>query len=399
MSINCNSREKGSALLLAVLAALVLAVTGIGAMGLGSRGRMQAIRISHDIEARCAADAGLSKAVYEMNEMLAAGTLGYNNLPYTTNESVPNTQCSFSYKVGTNDDGDYVVESVGTCGQTVKTVACTLRFKGLFEYSILARSELTLKSGTTVDSYGSGPVDAHIATTSTSDDQIILNKGVVVNGDVFVGVGSSPVEVIKDLGATTGRRGSMSEEIEFPRIMPPSLADSGKIEVKGTTLTIGPGDTGKYSSIQLSRSDDPGILEISGGDVELHVTGDVDMGQDCEIIINEGASLTIYLEGDLVAANNSGFNNRTKISKKFALYGTAEGEQAMDIKAKSDLFGVVYAPNAVTYIYSSGDVFGSVVCRKFELKSGSDFYYDKSLRESSSDDPGVRFSVERWSEQ
>jgi hypothetical protein len=45
-----------------------------------------------------------------------------------------------------------------------------------------------------------------------------------------------------------------------------------------------------------------------------------------------------------------------------------------------------------------GDVYGSIVCNEFEFKSGGDFYFDEALRDAAVDDPGVRVSVERWSE-
>jgi hypothetical protein len=139
-------------------------------------------------------------------------------------------------------------------------------------------------------------------------------------------------------------------------------------------------------------------LEIAGGDVVLHVTGNIGMGQDCEIIITNGSSLTLYVGGDLSADNNAGFNNLTQIPGNLTIYGTGSA-QDWDIKAKSDVFGAVYAPNADITIMANGDVYGSVVAKSFEMKAGGNFYYDEALRNVTVDDEGVRFVVTRWHEE
>lgn len=285
-----------------------------------------------------------------------------------------------------------------------KTIGCTLKLKGPFEYSILTRGDIVLKSGTTVSGYNSSDLtdpdtSTQIATMSTDSDSIILNSGVIVNGAVYVGVDGRPDVVIKDLGATTGPKFLMPEEPPLPQVVVPALTDySVDISAKGTTITITPAKSGIYDSIQLKNSSNPTILEISGGDVVLVITEDIQLGQDCEIVINEGSSLTLYLDGDLSADNNSGFNNRTKIPGNLKLFGTSTGSQQMDIKAKSDVFGAVYAPNADIIVYASGDIYGSFVASDFELKTGGNFYYDRALKEYTDKTELLRFVLDRWGE-
>jgi hypothetical protein len=223
--------------------------------------------------------------------------------------------------------------------------------------------------------------------------------GVTVNGDVFVGMDGDPSSVIKDLGGSTGYRSSLTEEIEFPAVtLPGYMGPDTDIEAKGTTVTIGPADSGRYDDIDLKRTGAPGVLEIAGGNVVLHITGNVDMGQDCEIVVNNGASLTLYIDGDVVAGNNSGFNNLTKVPANLTVYGTGTA-QTWDIKSKSDVFGAVYAPSADITVMANGDVHGAVVANSFEMKAGGNFYYDEVLSQVTVDDEGVRFVVKRWSEQ
>ena len=80
------------------------------------------------------------------------------------------------------------------------------------------------------------------------------------------------------------------------------------------------------------------------------------------------------------------------------MYGTAEGTQNFDIKAKTTWSATVYAPNANVTLYANGDFFGSVIANNFELKSGGNYHYDEALRDVAVEDEGVRFVVKRWYE-
>jgi hypothetical protein len=65
-----QSKRRGSALPLVMVVVMVLLVMGVGLLDLGMKGRLYSIRTASDISARCAADAGMTMALYEMNEKL-----------------------------------------------------------------------------------------------------------------------------------------------------------------------------------------------------------------------------------------------------------------------------------------------------------------------------------------
>jgi len=183
--------------------------------------------------------------------------------------------------------------------------------------------------------------------------------------------------------------------------VPTTLSDKGTdISAKGDTVTITPADNGTYTEISLKSTGAPGILEISGGDVVLHLTGVIDLGNSCEIVIKTGSSLTIYTDGDIQCDNGSTINveNPSKAADTLKIYATGEGEQFFDLKAKTEWVGVVYAPNADVDLYAGGDIYGAVVSNNFELKSGGNFHYDKALKKVDIDDEGIRLVVDRWSE-
>jgi hypothetical protein len=383
---------------------VILLIIGMGVLSVGLQSRGFAVRSSSDIVARCAADAGVTKALYEMNEKLKVIPWNGSSLPEVTSETLPNSDAIYSYSVAGDLTNGYNLKSKGTYGLRGKTINCSLALVGPFESAIFTKQTLILKSGTLVDGYNSGDpwdnnIDVHIGTKSTLPDSVVLNSGVVVKGNVAVGVGGNVGIVIKDLGATTYRKYSMLLDVEMPVITPPELVDTGSgINVHGTTVTVGPTDNGQYDEIDLKKASNPGILEVNGGDVVLYVTGDISLGQDCQIVIKDGSTLALYLNGDMAAGNNAGINNEG-VPSSFKLVGTSTEDQSLTLKAKSESLGAIYAPNATITIMADGDIYGAISAKSVELKSGGNFYYDKALREVGTDDEAVRFVVRQWSEE
>jgi len=398
-----QSKRKGFIALVMLVIAMLLAV-GVGLLGLGLGRRTLAIRNASNVTARCAADAGLTKAVFEMNEKLKVKPWDDSVLPQVTNEALPNCDAVFSCTVTGDGDSGYTVESIGQSSRASRKVSSSLQLQGPFESALFVQETLVLKAGTLVDGYNSldpddTDVEVRIGTNSTEFDSIVLNSGVIVDGDVVVGVGGDVENVIQDNGATTGYRYAINEETVYPEITVPTLAyKDSAIEVHGKTITKEPADSGEYDEIRLKRAASPGVLEIDGGDVVLHITGNIDLGEECEIVVNEGASLTLYLDGDLDAGNNAGINNNNA-PENFKLYGTGGEGQQLDIKAKGSFFGAVYAPNADVVVNAGGDIYGSLIGSSFEMKSGGNFYYDEALRNAGVDDEAVHFVVKQWSEE
>jgi hypothetical protein len=400
----CIPYGRGGFALAAMLCAVViLFIIGACVLSLGLHSRVFAARTSSDISARCAADAGVTKALFEMNEKLKVIPWQDSSLPEVTQESLPNTEASYSYAVTGDLGSGYFVQSTGKSGLREKNINCSLSLQGPFERAILAQGPLVLKSGTIVEGYNSEDpwetdVDATVGTLSILPDGVVLNAGVIINGDVIVGVGGDVETVVKDLGASTHRQYALLKQIILPAITVPELPDKGAgIKVHGTTLTVGPTDTGQYGEIELKKASDPGILEVNGGDVVLYVTGDISLGQGCEIVIKDGATLVLYLDGDMVADNDAGINNECT-PKSFKLFGTSTDEQVITLKAKSESLGAIYTPNAIVTIMADGDVYGSITAKTFEMKSGGNFYYDKALKNATIDDEGLRFVIKEWRE-
>jgi hypothetical protein len=401
-----KSKKRGSAIPLAMVIVIILLAMGTGLLSMGLNSRTFSIRTTSDITARCAADAGLTMALYEMNKKLQVKPWVSGSLPKAGDTSLLNCDATYNYEVTGNPTNGFIMTAVGKADNAQRTVYATLGLQGLFEHAILTKGSLVLKSNTVIDGYNSADpldkdFDVNIGTQSTEDSMVVLNSGVDVKGDVLVGLGGNPDTVIKDLGATTGDQLGGTEKDPLPTITPPALTDTGlDLTAKSSTITITPSDNGQYGNISLASSKDAGILEVDGGDVVLYITGDIDLGNACEIIVKDNSSLTIYINGDITTGNGAsiGTQNPTKDAMTIQLYGTGTGGQNFDIKAKNEWTGVIYAPNAHVDLYANGDAYGAIVADSFEFKNGGNYYYDEALSEVSMQDEGVSFVVERWYE-
>ena len=163
-----------------------------------------------------------------------------------------------------------------------------------------------------------------------------------------------------------------------------------------------PANNGVYTEIDLaSKGQTPGVLEIDGGDVVLHLTGDIGLGNSCEIVVKDGSTLKIYIDGNIVCDNGSSINTEAppEAAATLQLFATGTGTQFFDVKAKSEWTGTIYAPDAEVVLYAGGDVFGSIVAHDFDFKAGGNFNYDKALQKKNTvNDDAVVFVVTRWYE-
>lgn len=406
------NKQSGSVLVLVLLVVLISFIIGTGLLALGTQSRVASINQVQDMMARSSADAGLERAVQEINNAVIAKTWSASVVPYVSNAALPYSDSVYSINTAYDGTDGYTVVSVGTDRNRTRTVTATLRLKGLFENAIQCRDNIILKAGTVVDTIDSSismdPADcdekAIIGTNSIEADSVILNNGVVVDGDVVVGVGGDTGTVIKDMGATIDRSYSLSSSVEFPSVSAPTLLGPDtaiSINTVGAEKTIGPGGdyptTGRFSNISLKMGTKLRVI----GDCTLYLTGNVNMGQNSEIILDadKNAKLTIYLDGNWASDNGSGINNQTNSPSTFKLYGTGPAGQAIDIKAKGEFYGVIYAPDADLTMFSGGNIYGSFVTNNFELKNPAQFLYDASLKTISVYEEGARFVVNRWNEE
>jgi len=401
--IEVKRYKSRSGFLLAFVAGIivVLVLLGGGLLAIGSTARIQAIRSTSDIMARAAADAGLTRCLYLMNRKAVSEEVWDNSTLsaiYASDVRLEGSDEYYSFDVA-GDPSGFTITSVGTSGLSTRTITATTSLRSVFENAAVVKRKVILYPNSSVVGYNSSTgahVPARVGTNSIMPNAVVLNSGARIDGDLMIGVNGDPDEVILNNGVITGQSGPLSYQMSFPEVEAPAMTGPDtNINVKAGTLSLGSGDSGRYSSISASNK---GLIEIDGN-VVVHVTGGIDLGNECEITIKSGSSLVIYIDGDFEGKNGSSINNENMLAEDFLLFGTGDPGQIIDLKAKSEFYGAVYAPNASMEVKAGGDIYGSFVGYDFEMKSKSVFHYDAALSSGGIDDDGVYFTVNRWREE
>jgi len=319
-----RTKESAFALVLALFAVVILSLLGIGLLGLGLHTRIFAVRTAQDIQARCAADAGLARAVFQMNEKLNNKPWSEASLPAAIDESLLGSDVLYSYTVSGSSAAGYTVESVGKSGPAIRKVVSSLSLESPFDFAIFAEDGIDLKYGTHIDWYNYTQDDENlkVGTNSTASGSITLKRNATINGDVYVGSGGDPDTVISSNGGKiTGKTAALTEQKHLPSVTVPdwvqSLPYKGNITGSKTITT-----SGRYGKINLKNGK---VLTIDGL-VTLYVSGDVILKNSAELQIvdqqtNPNASLALYLGGKFEGKNGGSINNRSEKPNKLKIYG------------------------------------------------------------------------------
>jgi hypothetical protein len=373
---------------MAIVAAVFLFIIGVGLLSLGFNRRMYSIRSNHQITARCAADYGLTKAVYEMNLRLPA--VDNSNLPAENGVPISGGDATYSYTV-TNNSGTYSIQSDGRSGSQTKTILCDLRLKGLFEYAILTKNTLDIGSVSTVDCIGCDTLPLKIGTTNNPEAQIILKPNSVINGDILLGQGSNPSVIVGSGAIITGDIYAVATDFDLPTPeVPTDLTSAPNLAIPPHTINT----PGKYQCPKIDLGNG-GTLNVNA-DVEIWVRGDITLKNDANIIVAPNAKLTIYLGGTLDGLYGSGFNNGGE-PNKLNIIGLSSGK--IEIKNNGDFCGTIYAPYADVLMHNSTEIYGSVIANNYTQDNSAIFSYDARLRQVSIEDAFVRFVPTHWREQ
>jgi hypothetical protein len=394
-------KKRGSAIVMVMIAMVLLLVVGGGLLRIGLQSQLTAVHATSEIQARCAVDAALVEAVFEMNEKLETSPWDDTFLPGATGKSLPNCEATYNYTVTGDIDSGYFVNAVGMSGNSTRSITAKLKLKGPFESAIFADKSIVINNSALVDwyNYGVGERSLQIGTNSTDAGAIQLANGVTVSGDVVIGMGGDPDVVIDATWATiTGDTYSMTEPYELLSVVVPEQLEalpSGGTITKDTTLT----DSAKYDSINLGNKE---TITIDGP-VSLYIVGDIILKNSAELqvvdaVVNPDAYLILYLGGEVEVKNSGNINNLSADAGNLQLYGLDTCESIV-LKNSTDFYGTIYAPNADVEVGNAADLYGAIVADNFWQDSSSEFNYDASLRDVDATDWGVYFIVENWSEE
>ena len=151
-------------------------------LALGYHNRTYQVRTASDIVARCAADAALSKALYEVNAAFQGGNLA--NLPQEVDVALDGCDAKFSYTISQNGS-QYTINGTGESNGAQRTVQADLTLTNPFDFAIFADDTISMKNSASIDWYNNQPGDAPLkmGTKSTDSGKIDLKNGSYINAE------------------------------------------------------------------------------------------------------------------------------------------------------------------------------------------------------------------------
>ena len=365
--------EKGMIMITSLLLIVVIAVFATSLFARTFSERRQIEMQTNRIVAFQMAEAGIDDAITRLaNDEGYAGTSGdavsLNSGAYSTvvnqPDSANNPEVRKIISTGyapSNDNTQYAYQ------ERAVTAFVELQPQPKFADAVFAENRIRFIGTTATDSYNStlGPYGGmnvgskgDLSSNTVETANIDLAGNSTVNGDITIGPGGDPAQVVKlsedssvtgDITVTESAR-----ELE-PVAVPEGLSSSGDLDVTGSENEQLPAGNYLYDSVKITGG---GTLTLVG-------------------------PVVLYVNGSVEIAGNS-VVNPGNIPSNFIVY--VVGHQNVTINGNGPIYGVIYAPeaglmsNPVT-ISGEAELFGAVVAYDFTASGSPSIkvHYDEAL--------------------
>lgn len=253
---------------------------------------------------------------------------------------------------------------------------------------IAANDEIRLSNNSLIDSYSSlwGPYDpatagsnAQIATNATSSNAVFISNGTTFAGDVRVGVGGNPDQVVQDVGTLTGSKTILDQNIDITDPADPSdefPASTGDREDEDDADI---GTTGVVTRLTYDDWDIEDATITIHGDVWIDVRDDFRI-EDSEIVLADDATLRLYCGGiayihdsrinddssrtaDLTLINyGDGHDNDFRVYSGSVIAGAFRSADDFEIERGATIYGTVFAEDDLKRIGGNGGSGARIHC-------------------------------------
>lgn len=377
-------KERGNALAVAIIVVVIVAGLAAAIMSIVLQDHKQAEATIVVTRVEYIAEAGAGQSIADLT------TGGTGNLGSKT-ALVGFGGGGFYATATDNGDTTWSIVSVGKLGEQTRVLEVVLAPKSvpLFTKALFGDLDLAAKGNVFTDSYDSdagtyasqatlvdpvsGRTYAKKSGSLGSNGNIRINGSVIVLGDATPGPGKSVI-ISGGSAFIAGSTTPAANRQELPRIeYPPAGPTTATFSTSGaSTFTAG---EYHYHDFTAKASAEVHIQ----GDVTLYVDDVFDFSGQAELIIDPGASLTVYHEGTDFSLTGGGMLNQTGLPANFKLFSKATN---VKFGGNSSFTGAVYAPYAVINPGGTTDIFGSFVGSQVTVDGSANFHYDESLSKS-----------------
>ena len=133
---------------------------------------------------------------------------------------------------------------------------------------------------------------------------------------------------------------------------------------------------------------------IVTGNAVLYVTGDFKASED--IIINDGASLKLYMSGSKFEVTDKNVVMNGGDATQFQYYGLPSNKTIKLKKHDATFTGIIYAPSAKVMIEGGSDVIGSIVGKCVHLKHAGQMHFDEGINTRGTE--ADAYALRTWTE-
>ena len=424
-------REDGSALMAAAVAACILGIMVTGFLAWVTNEYRLTQRSNSWTQSLFLAEAGLEVGCAELNYPYlqgspafltgdgwsTAGAGAYQKTITGFTDSNGKTVGDFSVLVSGLNGSNPTIQGVGTATQsqgpsTSRAVQIWLKQRSSFPYALAAKEQITMNGGAYVDSFDSS--DSTKSTGSAYDPTKQQANAIVAS------ISTSPalqLSTIYGTASTTASGGlSLSGSIGpslDPLLRATSVADAEtqgwvthnlNLTIPDVTLPSGLSSAYNLGAISSAQTISAGDWQADSincqtsilitGHVRLYVKGDFTTTGQGYLQISPGASLEVYIGGNVKLAGG-GVINGSGLAANNQWYGLTSSTD-WKVAGGGQWLGTVYAPEASVKFTGNSDSFGAFVANDFTISGGAGFHYDEALKNSVGGSQG--YSVVTWQE-
>ena len=407
-------KERGAVLVITLLITVAMLIVMLPFLSKLSGQYRSTDRSFKSLAALNLAEAGIERAIWELNNGDITTWDGSANERTLTLSSVESSGGSVagdviitvSGLVGTNpailSSGKVPFRNDDTIDKTIRVVLEKDDHE-IFSSALFATDGIDFAGNSYVDGYDSRDgdykgqnkgLDVTIGTNATRVGAITLDDKAKVVGDALIGFEGDPDDIlVLDRAEITGDKGALIETVELPPVSAPQgLPYMGEIEGKKKYNIT---ESGEYSSIYLKNKGELKIKE----DVTLYVTGDFYMENGSKIIVEEGVNFQLYLGSSFGMENGAQFNKSSEDPTMLQIWGTPSFTGDFILDSDNEFCGAIYIPQGNLHITGNIEYYGSVSANTIHIDANTKLHYDRALLDISTPFKTNYYVVRSWQEK
>lgn len=385
------SQPRGMAMLLVLMAVGIAAVLAMSFLHSQDTTTAIAGNLRNQAEARTIAQTGLDTAIAYVKGHSDWRT-AKNPGPWVTDQAFAGGRYSITASDPTGDFTDnttdpLTLKSVGEYGGVTQTAEATLTPQAGTSVpgGVAVTGAVTLLGNARIDSFDSskGPYgwsgsgsNAVVVTNSTANGAVRLTGSSKIYGQLKIGPQGHAANVVNDTdqayvtGQVTALNQTTSMSVASPGIggaaTDPGLPSWGAANLgsQGQTTTY------HWSSLSLN-----GSTQITvHGTVSILVNGNVDLSGSTRFVLDSGASLKIYTQGQFKLSGGASINMNTANPSRCEVVSL--GGQAVRVAGGGQMYGVVLAPDSDVSITGGASLYGLLQGRSLTLTGSAALHQD-----------------------